>query len=393
MSKTIFVSNRLPVTIKKSETGFEYEKSIGGLATGLSGFHEKSNSVWVGWPGITLEESTEEDVHQITNTLQDEYKCLPVFMSEKDINQFYYGFCNETIWPLFHYFIDRTVYNEDLWESYKKVNQLFFDKIAPIIEPGDTLWIHDYQLMLLPEMVKKKFKDTKIGFFLHIPFPSFEIYRLLVWREEILRGLLGSDLIGFHTYDYVRHFLSSVRRILGYEHHLYQIAYEKRLINVEAFPMGIDYERFSKYYTTDQFQEEVEKFIHSSKGEKVVLSIDRLDYTKGIPERLKAIDQFLHDYPEYIENVRFHMIVAPSRVGVDSYDELRSEITELVSEINGKYGTVEWMPVWFYFQTFPQESLIALYRYSDVLLVTPLRDGMNLVSKEYIAARTDRKGM
>ena len=393
MSKIIFISNRLPVTIKKSDNGFQYEKSIGGLATGLKSYHEHSDSIWVGWPGISNEALSSTEMGQLRSELSEKFKCLPVYMSKDDVEQFYYGFCNKTIWPLFHYFTNKTVYDEDLWMSYKKVNRQFFEYVAPIIDEGDTIWIHDYQLMLLPAMIKEQFPDTKIGFFLHIPFPSYEIYRLMVWREQILHGLLGADLIGFHTYDYVRHFLSSVRRLLGYENSLNRITYEDRYVQVDAFPMGIDYDRFAKEYNTQQFRNEVAQIVESTRGEKIVLSVDRLDYTKGIPERLRAFDGFLDKYPEYIGKVRFHLIVAPSRVEVDTYEDLRSEIAELVSEINGKYGTVDWMPVWFFFQTFSQESLIALYKYSDVLLVTPLRDGMNLVAKEYLAARTDHEGM
>ena len=318
---------------------------------------------------------------------------MPVYLNECEVDQFYYGFCNKTIWPLFHYFSNKTEYDEELWTAYKNVNTLFFDKMASIVEKGDTIWVHDYQLMLLPEMIKERFPETKIGFFLHIPFPSFEIFRLMVWREDILRGLLGADLIGFHTYDYVRHFLSSVKRLLGHENNLNRVTYEDRYVQVDAFPMGIDYDRFSKVYDNQQFRDEVMNIVNSTKGVKVILSIDRLDYTKGIPERINAFEEFLCTYPEYIGKVRFHLIVAPSRVAVDTYDDLRSEIAKLVSEINGRYGTVDWMPIWYYFQSFSQESLIALYKYSDVLLVTPLRDGMNLVSKEYIASRTDMNGM
>ncbi len=393
MGKLIIISNRLPVTVKKSENGFEYEESIGGLATGLKNYHKQKESIWIGWPGLAKDNYTANQLKKITEELHGSYNCLPVFMSEDDVHQFYYGFCNKTIWPLFHYFTNKTEYDEDSWESYQKVNKLFFKRVESIIEEDDTIWIHDYQLMLLPEMIRDKYPDTKIGFFLHIPFPSFELYRLLVWRDQILHGLLGADLIGFHTYDYVRHFLSSVRRLLGYEHNLNQISYEDRYVQVDAYPMGIDYDRFSKEYNTPQFREEVERIVNSTKGEKIILSIDRLDYTKGIPERIKAFEEFLVTNPEYMGKVRFHIIVAPSRIKVDSYENLRSEIAELVSEINGNYGTVDWMPIWYYFQSFSQESLIALYKYADVLLVTPLRDGMNLVAKEYIAARTDREGM
>lgn len=393
MNKTILISNRLPVTIKKDNQGFEYESSIGGLATGLKGYHENTNSIWVGWPGITNDDLSSKETKDISKVLDKKFKCLPVFMSENEIEQFYYGFCNKTIWPLFHYFTNKTEYDLDLWDAYVKVNKKFFDVVEPKINNGDTIWIHDYQLMLLPQMIKEKYPNTRIGFFLHIPFPSYEIFRLLVWRDEILQGLLGADLIGFHTYEYVRHFLSSVRRLLGFENNLNRITYEDRYIQVDAFPMGIDYERFTKEYDTPEFLAEFNQIKENTREEKIILSIDRLDYTKGIPQRIRAFDEFLCKYPEYKGKVRFHLIVAPSRTAVETYENLRSEIAELVSQVNGKHATVSWMPIWFYFQAFSQESLIALYKQADVLLVTPLRDGMNLVAKEYIAARTDYEGM
>lgn len=393
MSKIIFVSNRLPVTVKKSESDIEYSKSIGGLATGLKSYHEQSNSIWAGWPGISKDELSEEEQLTIQQELRDTYSCLPISLSDEDINQYYHGFCNETIWPLFHYFTSKTDYNFDTWEAYKRVNQTFFDAIDPVIEPNDTIWIHDYQLMLLPQMIRDKYPDTKIGFFLHIPFPSYETYRLLIWREEILQGLLGANLIGFHTYDYVRHFLSSVRRILGKEHSLNNINYESYNVRVDAFPMGIDYDYFSQTPLTSNLSSESLEFIASTKNIQNIISIDRLDYTKGIPERIKAFKQFLTSYPEYHEKVRLNLIVAPSRVEVEMYDSLKREIEELVSKVNGQFGTLNWMPIWFFFRSFSQDDLIAFYQNSDVLLVTPLRDGMNLVAKEYVASRNDYKGM
>ena len=391
MSKIIFISNRLPVTVTKNEDKLEYHESIGGLATGLKSYHEQSDSIWVGWTGISDDSITIEDKISIQTELKDNYKCLPVFLTDSDINKYYYGFCNNTIWPLFHYFANKTEYEFDTWESYKEVNNKFFETVDPLIEEGDTIWIHDYQLMLLPQLIKEKHPTARIGFFLHIPFPSYEIFRLLIWREEILTGLLGADLIGFHTYDYVRHFLSSTNRLLGLENNLHIINFEDRHIQVDAFPMGIDYDFFSKEDVKEYSAGE--QAFENIKDMKMILSIDRLDYTKGIPERLKGFNRFLAKYPEYKEKVRLNLIVAPSREKVNSYENLRREITELVSEINGKYGTVSWMPVWFYFQSFSQEDLISFYRHSDVLLVTPLRDGMNLVAKEYVASRTDYVGM
>lgn len=393
MSKILIISNRLPITVTKSNDSILINKSIGGLATGLKSYHEESDSLWIGWPGIANEDINENEKDIIQEKLTSSFQCLPIFLSQKDINQYYFGFCNNTIWPLFHYFTNKTEYQTETWESYKKVNALFFDAVDSIIEEDDMIWVHDYQLMLLPQMIKEKYPKTKVGFFLHIPFPSYEIFRLLIWREEILLGLLGSDLIGFHTYEYARHFISSTRRLLGLDHNLNKIKYEARLIHVDTFPMGIEYNRFSKDYKDISFKEEVKEILQSKKETTMILSIDRLDYTKGIPERIKAFKIFLTKYPQYRGKVRLNLIVAPSRVELESYDELRKEITVLVSEVNGAFGTMSWMPIWFFFQSFSQENLIALYRHSEVLLVTPLRDGMNLVAKEYIASRTDFQGM
>ena len=393
MGKILFVSNRLPVTVSKHDKELTYEESIGGLATGLKSFYKHGENLWIGWPGLSDDELKPKSKKEIQTTLEEEYQCVPVFLSEDDIDQYYYGFSNNTIWPLFHYFTNKTEYDAKTWTAYKKVNQKFFDALAPHIEGKDIIWVHDYQLMLLPQMIKEAFPEAQVGFFLHIPFPSFEIFRLLIWRKEILEGILGADLVGFHTYDYVRHFLSSVRRLLGAEHNLNTIIHENRRITIDAFPMGIDYDRFTQIYDDEMFQKETREIIENTKGLKTILSIDRLDYTKGIPERIKAYSRFLEKYPQYRGKVRLNLIVAPSRVQVESYEDLRREITELVGEINGTYGTVSWMPLWFFFQSFSQERLIVFYRHSDVLLVTPLRDGMNLVAKEYIASRTDHRGM
>ena len=392
MSKIIIISNRLPVTVKRKGKSLEYIESIGGLTTGLKSYHEKADSIWAGWPGISDEDISSRQKKNIEKKLKENYDCIPVFLSQEEIDQYYYGFCNKTIWPLFHYFSSEAEYDPEKWEAYKEVNQKFFEKIKPSISRNDTIWVHDYQLMLLPSLIKQAYPSTKVGFFLHIPFPSFEIFRLLVWREEILQGLLGSDLIGFHTYDYVRHFLSSTRRLLGLEDKLNVISYEDKYVRVDSFPMGIDYERFTGEYNKKGLAPEVLQ-INEIKETKTILSIDRLDYSKGIPERIKAFARFLKEYPEYKEKVRLNLIVAPSRVEIENYELLLKEIRELVSETNGTFGTLNWMPVWFLFKSFSQDDMIAFYRNSDVLLVTPLRDGMNLIAKEYVSARTDYEGM
>jgi len=392
MDRTIIISNRLPVTVIKTGDKIEYIESIGGLSTGLKTYHKDGDSVWVGWPGIAEEDLTGEEKETIQEVLLEKYQCFPVFLSEEEMDTYYYGFSNATIWPLFHYFTSKTIYQEENWLSYKRVNEKFYHCAERFFREDALVWIHDYQLMLLPNLVKDNYPEIHVGFFLHIPFPSFEIFRLLIWREEILVGLLGSDIIGFHTHDYVRHFLNSTRRILGTEDNLNTIDYEGRRIFVDAFPMGIDYQRFSGDPGDEGICQELTQ-LENPEDMKLVLSVDRLDYTKGIPERIYAFKKFLILYPEYIEKVRFILIVAPSREIIEAYDELLREIKEAVSETNGEFGTLNWMPIWFFFRPFSQENLINFYRHSDVLLVTPLRDGMNLVAKEYLASRVDLQGM
>lgn len=393
MGKMIIISNRLPITVNRGENGFEYTWSIGGLATGLKSYHTRSDSIWVGWSGMAQEDIVKREKAAIQRELKQKYRCLAVTLSQDEVEQYYNGFCNRTIWPLFHYFTAKTEYDAETWRVYQAVNRKFFAAVDRLIQPGDTVWIHDYQLMLLPQMIKARHPEARVAFFLHIPFPSFEVFRLMVWREPILRGLLGADLIGFHTYEYVRHFLSSVRRLLGLDHKLYRISYGNRIVQVDAFPMGIDYEHFARGAGHRDFMAEVAELFTRNLEIKNILSIDRLDYTKGIPQRIRAFDLFLERYPEYREKVRLTLVVAPSRAAVPEYDNLKKEVFELVSQVNGKYATINWMPVWMFYQTFSQDKLIALYKYSDVLLVTPLRDGMNLVAKEYIATRTDLGGM
>lgn len=393
MNNIIIISNRLPITVQKNNDGkIEYIESIGGLSTGLKNIHQQGNSIWIGWPGIANDKLTIDEKNDINKKMVEEYRCLPVFLYEEEINQYYHGFCNKTIWPLFHYFQEKTEYDFENWEAYKKVNSKFFEAVESVIKPNDTVWVHDYQLMLLPEMIKTKYFSSQVGFFLHIPFPSTEIFKLLIWRTEILTGILGADLIGFHTYDYARHFLSSARRLLGLENNLNKIAYENRYVQVNAFPMGIEYKRFFQHCEERNVIDESDDFVNIG-SIKTILSVDRLDYTKGIPQRIKSFGRFLKNYPEYQGKVILILIVAPSRVEVDSYSQLLKQIKERISEINGRYGTMKWVPILFFFRSFSQEKLIEFYRQTDVLLVTPLRDGMNLIAKEYIASRNDYKGM
>jgi len=392
MAKIILVSNRLSTSVQvEGETPY-FMPSLGGLATGLSSFHSRENSLWVGWSGLPSDHHTPEIHDEIARRLKEEHKSVAVSLSSEDIDKFYLGFCNNIIWPLFHYFVTYVGYENELWNSYREINERFARAVLEVAEPDDTIWVHDYQLMLVPQLIKDELPDVKIGFFLHIPFPSFEIFRLLPWRERLLEGTLGADLIGFHTYDYARHYLSSVRRLLGNEHHMARITHEDRIVQVDVFPMGIDYTKYYDSSLKPEVIQEIEDANARFSEVKVVLSVDRLDYTKGIPQRLRAFKRFLEASPEYRAKVVLVMIVAPSRVDVPQYRELKREIEELVSTINGSFGTITWTPIQYFYRSFGFDSLCALYNRADALLVTPLRDGMNLIAKEFVAAKRDYSG-
>ncbi|KAB7531071.1 bifunctional alpha,alpha-trehalose-phosphate synthase (UDP-forming)/trehalose-phosphatase [Flagellimonas olearia] len=401
MAKTIIISNRLPVQLQINNGSINAIPSVGGLATGMKSVHSGSESLWIGWSGLTDEDTPPELEDDIDKALK-ENGCAKVKLNAQEVDGFYFGFSNRTIWPLFHYFLKYSEFELDFWNTYKAVNQKFADAIIEKSDEDDTIWVHDYQLMLVPQMVREKRPNTSIGFFLHIPFPSYEIFRTLPWREEILEGLLGSDLIGFHTYDYERHFLSSVRRLLGMEVSFNEIFMDNRVIKVDSFPMGIDYKKFRdaalvqgerKKDNRSDLQQRLDDHKASAPDTKLILSIDRLDYSKGIAKRINAFEYFLNKYPEYKEKVRLIILAVPSRSNVPQYQLLKKEIDELVGRINGELSTVNWTPIWYFYRSLPFENLIDLYTSSDIAWLTPLRDGMNLVAKEYIATRTDKSGV
>ncbi|MDG5800201.1 bifunctional alpha,alpha-trehalose-phosphate synthase (UDP-forming)/trehalose-phosphatase [Marinilabiliaceae bacterium ANBcel2] len=402
MNKLHIVSNRLPFSINNDENGdFCLAPSVGGLATGMNSVYKDFNGKWIGWPGVASDSRTKKEINKIESLFEEE-GCVSVQLSGEEIEQFYEGFCNNTIWPLFHYFAQYVDFHPEFWEAYVNVNQKFADKTLEVIEDGDYVWVHDYQLMLVPEMLKKKKPNITVGFFLHIPFPSYEVFRILPWRNNILGGLLGADLIGFHTYDYERHFLSSVRRLFGYEISFNEIHIDARIVIADAFPMGIDYKKFEdaslKINQTplkerSEIHRELEKYFLMDPDKKLILSIDRLDYSKGIPNRLHAFERLLANHPEYRGKVTLVMLAVPSRNNVVHYQRLKSEVDELVGGINGLYGNINYTPIWYFYRSLPFHNLVELYSMSDVALITPVRDGMNLVAKEYIASRVNQTGV
>jgi|TARA_B110000091_G_scaffold85566_1_gene93970 trehalose 6-phosphate synthase/phosphatase len=389
MGKTIIISNRLPVKIEQENNELVYKASEGGLATGLNSVFKQGNNLWVGWPGLAIEKAQEEEVH--AKLIEQHMK--PVFLSSEEIEDFYEGFSNETLWPNFHYFNQYTVYKEELWLAYQRVNQKFAEIVSEELEEDDTVWIHDYQLLLLPQLIRAISPNATIGFFLHIPFPSYESFRLLPWRRQLLNGMLGADFLGFHTYDDMRHFLSSVNRLAGLGNSNGTIKVKNRLIKADALPMGIDYEKYAASAQDPETLAREARYRESIGTVKLILSIDRLDYSKGIPQRLRAFELFLSKYPDFKEKVSLFMVVVPSRDSVSKYKQLKEEIDLLVGRINGQFSKLNWTPIHYFYRSFPLPALSAFYRISDVALVSPMRDGMNLVCKEYVASRLDKKGV
>ena len=390
MAKTIIVSNRLPIKIKREKNKMVYMPSEGGLATGLGSIYKEGDNIWVGWPGLAVNKTADKESIQ-KRLIEESMK--PVFLSAQEIEDFYEGFSNETLWPNFHYFNQYTVYDENLWDAYQKVNKKFALAIEDELEEGDTLWIHDYQLLLLPQMIRDIKENTSIGFFLHIPFPSYESFRLLPWRRELLTGMMGADFLGFHTYDDMRHFLSSVNRLAGIGNTNGQINVGSRPILADALPMGIDYEKYASASALPDTLDREVRYRTSLGSVKVILTIDRLDYSKGIPQRLKAFECFLKENPSFRGNVSLLMVVVPSRDTVPKYAQLKEEIDLLVGRINGTFGRLNWTPIHYFYRSFPLNALSAFYRIAHIALVTPMRDGMNLVCKEFIASKLDQKGV
>lgn len=398
--RLIIVSNRLLITITQEKGILQYRESAGGLVSGLSAYLDtmkgtlltRDDCRWLGWPGSTINEPQQKEV---SDYLHQRFRAYPVFLSEEDMDSFYLGFCNRTIWPLFHYFPSHVVYDSSFWSSYERVNRVFCDTLAEIAEADDLIWIHDYHLMLLPGMIREKMPGASIGFFLHIPFPSFEIYRLLPhpWRQAILEGLLGADLIGFHTQEYTQYFLRCVLRIMGHDHTMGLINLNKRMVKAETFPMGIDFNKYHHVWNAKEVKKVRSRLNKNFAGYKIILSIDRLDYSKGIINRLKGFELFLEKNNDWLGKVILVLILVPSRIGVDQYQQMKKQIDEQISIINGRFGRMDWTPIIYQYKFLSFNDLSALYGVSDVCLVTPLRDGMNLVAKEYVAARYDKTGV
>ncbi|KAK9893591.1 glycosyltransferase family 20 protein [Cystobasidium minutum MCA 4210] len=432
--RLIVVSNRLPVTIKRGDDGhWSFSMSSGGLVSALSGTKKQMEFTWIGWPGVDVPEAEREEV---SRRLMEDYSCKPVFISDEIADRHYNGFSNSILWPLFHYHPGEMLFDETNWLAYRETNLLFAEAIVNEIKTGDMVWVQDYHLMLLPMMLRSLVESAeeqgshalsemkaicsglqmtesrinilekggatsdgnssrnniKIGFFLHTPFPSSEIYRILPVRKEILLGVLHCDLLGFHTYDYARHFLSSCARILGLATMPNGVEFGGKYVNVGTFPIGIDPQNFLDTLEKPKVKARIAELEERFKGQQIIVGIDRLDYIKGVPQKIHAIEDFLTAHPEMVGKVVLVQVAVPSRGDVEEYQNLRASVNELVGRVNGRFGTVEYVPIHFMHKSIPFDEMCALYAVSDACLVSSTRDGMNLVAYEFIACQQKRHG-
>ena len=375
------VSNRLPITIGRERGAAVVRASSGGLVSALEPVLERHGGTWVGWLGVAQDAAREVPVTDRPYPIV----CVPI--SRVELRRFYHGFANATLWPLFHGFPTRAHFDRTAWEAYERVNRRFADAAVDVAAPAELVWVHDYHLMLVPLFARERLPDKRLAFFLHIPFPPFDIFRLLPWDRELLRGLLACDLIGFHSPNYVRNFLDCVERLLGVrmDRDAQLVEYGGRTVRVGAYPLGIDFDRYEA------------RARHAPRAdppaERIVLGVDRLDYTKGIPERIGAFERLLELHPEHRERVILLQLAVPSRSEVPEYRRLKREIDELVGRVNGRFGTPQWTPIHYLHRGATPDHLVALYRDADVAVVTPLRDGMNLVAKEFVACQVADPGV
>lgn len=389
--RLFIISNRLPIKIFRDEKNkLQIQESEGGLATGLNSISTSIEKHWIGWPGMNIE--NKEEKISVTELLENQ-NYHPVFLTTKQIKYYYEGYSNSTLWPLFHYFYSFVEYDNRYWKTYKEVNSIFAKSTLKLIKPGDIVCVQDYQLMLVPKLLRDKAPSISIGYFHHVPFPSYEMFRVLPERAELLEGLLGADLIGFHTHDYMHYFIIAVERVLHYKFNLEKVSLERRKVSVNVFPMGINYKKYHDAPKNEIVKKSIDKLCLNYGDRKLILSVDRLDYSKGILHRIKGFAQFLKSHSEYHDKVSMVMVITPSRDKVGRYTRLKKQIDESIGAINGLYSTINWTPIHYFYHTLPFEELTALYYRADIALITPLRDGMNLVAKEYLATKHNTPGV
>lgn len=391
MRRLIIASNRLPITAELEGDVIKSTPSGGGLATGLKGLFNGSGGVWVGWPG-ELGDASEEARRGLDADLASQ-GLVPVHLSDEEVQGFYHDISNAVLWPAFHLQIDQIPFEITGWDEFVRANHRFAEVIAREYRAGDAIWIHDFQLCLVPTMLRELLPNASIGFFLHIPFPPSDVFRVLPWRAEILEGLLGADLVGFHAPSYMRHFGTSVQRLLGLDTHVDRVRFRGRDVRIGVFPMGIDAQSWSTRASEPSVLDDVAELRKEAGDRKLIIGVDRLDYTKGLLGRILAIEHVLAADPEAKDNIRYVQVTVPSRERVEAYADQRRKVDELMGNVNAEYASPSAVPIHHIHRSISDHELSTLYRAADVMLVTPLRDGMNLVAKEFIASRPDGDGV
>lgn len=378
----LVVSNRLPITFKMGQRGLEGHRSSGGLVSALEPVLRERGGKWVGWAGAQLPRGAK------LGQKDDSYEMRAVPLTESEVTRYYHGFSNRTLWPLFHCFPGLARFHAQDWQTYEKVNRRFADATIEAGTDDSLVWVQDYHLMLAPQMVRQERLDVQLAFFLHIPFPPYDIFRLLPWSRELLNGILACDLIGFHVDHYARNFLDCVELLLRarVDRAAGRIEYGSRTVRVGAFPIGIDFDHYEQLALDGAPSDGVS-------GERIILGVDRLDYTKGIPERLLAYERLLELFPMHRGKVVLLQLAVPSRSQVAEYGDLKRHIDELVGRINGRFSTASWSPIRYLYTSLPPDKLATLYRDADVGFITPGRDGMNLVAKEFVACQVASPGV
>lgn len=384
----IIVSNRLPVSVKKVDGKLEFYPSVGGLATGLASYADDKRNKWIGWPGIPSDKLNEKERQQITEELE-QHNCFPVFLTQKQLDNFYNGFSNSVLWPAFHELPVDDDEPPEYWRSYQRVNAMFADAVLSLSSRGGTVWVHDYQLLLLPSLLREQRPTDKIGFFLHIPFPNKSVFAATPHAATLLAGLLGADLLGFHTKSYVQHFFDYCREADVGIVAPRKLVLPNRVVRVTDFPMGIDYGKFARATRQRAVKAELLKLNARYGSKKIILTVDRLDPTKGLVERVQAYRELLQATPKLRGKVVLVMLCVPSRTEVPAYKQLKLRLEKLVRQTNQEFGTLRWRPVEYMYKSVAFAPLSALYQRADVAFIAPIKDGMNLVAKEYMASNPD----
>ena len=397
-TRLLVVSNRLPTVLEKKDSGWILKPGSGGLVSALAPVLSHRGGVWIGWPGLALERGGAWEALMSEGFRERGYELLPVLLNEDEVKGFYEGFSNAILWPLFHDLTGRCDFQPSYWYTYLEVNRKFADAVVEHGRDGDFVWVQDYQLIHVAEFVRER-SSARIGFFLHIPFPPLDIFMKLPWRGQLLNAFLAYDLLGFQTQRDRRNFLSCVEHLLdkleirkGKDPSLMEVRTQKRAVRVGTFPIGIDYDAFSETARSDEVELRVGELRRRIGPYELVLGVDRLDYTKGLPERLQAFRNALQRFPELRERALLMQIVVPSREAVADYQALKGEIEQLVGEINGEFSTPGWVPVHYHYRSLLRRDLVALYRMARAGFVTSLKDGMNLVAKEFVACQVDGLG-